>query len=176
SLHYGFGDSPTRVDGNAKLTAQDEYVASIEREVAPSFKLGVSYTHRQLIRTLEDVALVKYSDLTPSDPAERAPFGDYYITNPTPALGFPKPSRRYNGITLSATKTFQDRWQLLSSYTWSRLVGNYEGFYRRDNGQSDPFITTLFDFPYLKDPAVFKYLSEDGLLPNDRTHVFNLYG
>src|SRR5262249_36942470 len=102
---------------------------------------------------------------------------DYYITNPTPALGFPTPERRYNGVTISASKSFRDRWQLLSSYTWSRLRGNYEGYYRRDNGQSDPFITSLFDFPYLRDPQIFKYLiDKNGLLPNDRTHVFNMYG
>ena len=38
------------------------------------------------------------------------------------------------------------------SYRWSRLWGTYEGFYRDDNGQSDPGIGSLFDFP-TNDPS-----------------------
>jgi hypothetical protein len=166
-----FGDQATVIDPNSKLTFQDEYVASLEREVVPSLNVGVTYMHRKLGRTLEDVALSPYSAAVDS-----GVFGNYYITNPSPALGFPKPSRKYDAVTFKADKRFNDRWQVMSSYTWSRLRGNYEGYYRRDNGQSDPFITSLFDFPYLKDPNIFKHTSEDGLLPNDRTHVFNAFG
>ena len=39
-----------------------------------------------------------------------------------------------------------------ASYRWSRLWGNFEGFFRNDNGQSDPAITSLFDFP-TNDPS-----------------------
>jgi len=166
-----FGDQPTVIDPNSKLTFQDEYVTSLEREVIPTLNVGVTYMHRTLGRTLEDVALSPYSAAVDS-----GEFGNYYITNPSPALGFPNPSRKYDAVTLKASRRFTDRWQILSSYTWSRLRGNYEGYYRRDNGQSDPFITSLFDFPYLKDPTIFKYMIEDGLLPNDRTHVFNAFG
>ena len=171
SSAIAFGDEGTVIDPNSKLTFQDEYVASVEREVMPSLNLGLTYTHRRLGRTLEDVALSPYSAAVNNDE-----FGNYYITNPTPALGFPKPSRKYNAVTLKGSKRFNDRWQLQSAYTWSRLRGNYEGYYRRDNGQSDPFITSLFDFPYLRDPNIFRYMIEDGLLPNDRTHVFSLFG
>ena len=38
------------------------------------------------------------------------------------------------------------------SYRWSRLQGNFEGFFREDNGQSDPGITSLYDFP-TNDPS-----------------------
>src|SRR6266567_3628856 len=41
---------------------------------------------------------------------------------------------------------------MLASYRWSRLRGNFEGFYREDNGQSDPGITSLYDFP-TNDPS-----------------------
>ncbi len=171
SSAISFGDQATVIDPNSKLTFQDEYVANLEREVMPSLNVGVTYMHRTLGRTLEDVALSPYSAAVDS-----GDFGNYYITNPSEALGFPKPSRKYNAVTLKASKHFSDRWQILSSYTWSRLKGNYEGYYRRDNGQSDPFITSLFDFPYLKDERIFRHMIEDGLLPNDRTHVFNTFG
>ncbi len=176
-----FGLEPTVVDPKAKLTYQDEFVASIEREVIPALNVGVSYMHRRLGRTLEDVALVPYTDLIAG-----ADFGNYFITNPGPDVlavngqpGVPEPSRQYNAVTLKWEKRLRDNWQAGGSYTWSRLEGNYEGYYRRDNGQSDPFITSLFDFPYLatpEDQAIWQHTIADGVLPNDRTHVFNLYG
>jgi hypothetical protein len=79
---------------------------------------------------------------------------------------------------------------LQSSYSWSRLWGNFEGFYRNDNGQSDPAISSLFDFP-TDDPSYtqigtpqfgyrgdIRYLGRLGAgpLPNDRTHQVKLYG
>ena len=176
-----FGLEPTVVDPNSKLTYQDEWVAGVEREVLRGLNVGVSYMHRQLGRTLEDVALVPYTELLAG-----ADFGNYFITNPGPNIlanngqpGFPKPERKYDAVTLKWDRRLMDRWQVQGSYTWSRLEGNYEGYYRRDNGQSDPFITSLFDFPYLATPAdreIWKYTIASGPLPNDRTHVLNLFG
>jgi hypothetical protein len=101
---------------------------------------------------------------------------EYFVTNPNPELGFPKPSRKYNAVSLMLDKRWRDNWQVLGSYTWSRLKGNYEGYFRRENGQADPNFTSMFDFPYLEDPNIFQHLSDDGFLPNDRTHLFKLYG
>ena len=70
-----------------------------------------------------------------------------------------------------------------TSYRCSR-VGTFEGFYRDDNGQSDPGITSLFDFP-TNDPTYatvgatefgfrgdVRYLGTAGIgpLPNNRRH------
>jgi outer membrane receptor for ferrienterochelin and colicin len=176
-----FGNEATIIDPDSKVSYQDEYVASVERELFPAFSIGVTYMHRELGRTLEDVAIVPYTELL-----QGADFGSYYITNPGPDIlasngqpGFPEPSRKYDAVTLKLDKRWRDNWQLGSSYTWSELRGNYEGYFRRDNGQSDPFITSLFDFPYLatpEDQAIWQYAIEDGILPNDRTHVFNVFG
>ena len=46
----------------------------------------------------------------------------------------------YDAVTLTAEKRFANRWGLQSSYRWSRLHGNFEGFFRNDNGQSDPAV------------------------------------
>ena len=80
---------------------------------------------------------------------------------------------------------------MIASYRWSQLTGNFEGFFRNDNGQSDPAISSLFDFP-TNDPSYtaigvpqFGYRGDIrflgctlgcGVLPNDRTHQFKLYG
>lgn len=167
-----FQTGGARVDPESELTYQDEFIVSAEREVMPALSVGVSYMHRRLGKTLENVGLVPYSDLVNGT----ASVGQYLITNPRPELGFPKPTRQYNAVTLRAEKRLRDRWQLLGSYTWSRLEGNYEGYYRRDTGSPTPNTTFIYDFPYLEDPSIFKHIIDGGVLANDRTHVFNLYG
>jgi hypothetical protein len=73
-----------------------------------------------------------------------------------------------------------------ASYRWSRLRGNFEGFYREDNGQSDPGISSLYDFP-TNDPTYvpfygpgngdIRYLGDaNGILPLDRPHQAKLFG
>ncbi|MBP6875536.1 MAG: TonB-dependent receptor [Candidatus Eisenbacteria bacterium] len=166
-----FGSEPTRIDPDSKLSYVDEIVVGAEREVIPFVSVGLSYMHRELGRTLEDVQLQPYSAILNGE----TDFGEYVITNPGPLL-FPQPQRDYDAVTLKVEKRFHDDWQLLASYTWSRLWGNYEGYFRRDNGQSDPFITSAFDFPYGLDPEVWGHNSENGHLPNHRPHVFGTYG
>ncbi len=164
------GDEQTRIDPDAKLSYADEFVVGAEREVIPFFTVSLTYLHRHLGRTLEDT-----QDSSYTAQIHGGGFGEYVITNPGPPL-FPEPKRNYDAVTLKLEKRFHDDWQLLASYTWSQLWGNYEGYFRRQTGQSDPFITSAFDFPYLLDPEVWKYTSASGVLPNDRTHVFGGYG
>ena len=77
---------------------------------------------------------------------------------------------------------------VLASYRYSRLRGNYEGFFREDNGQSDPGITSLYDFP-TNDPnftrsaarssaiaATSASSAQDGPLPLDRPHQVKISG
>ena len=52
---------------------------------------------------------------------------------------------------------------------FSSLIGNYEGLFRNDNGQSDPNITSLFDLVSLLKNTY-------GRLPNDRPHQFKFNG
>jgi hypothetical protein len=88
------------------------------------------------------------------------------------ADGFPNPVRRYRAFEFQVEKRFTKNWQLLANWRISKLDGNYEGLFRNDNGQQDPNITSLFDFPFstsLGDQFT------PGVLPTDRRHVTNLY-
>jgi hypothetical protein len=61
------------------------------------------------------------------------------------------------------------------NYRWAKLFGNYEGAYRNDNGQSDPSISSLFDFTQ----GVLGMLGDQyvpGFLNTDRRQVGNVYG
>jgi hypothetical protein len=82
---------------------------------------------------------------------------------------FGRAQRFYRAIEFSATKRFTNNFQFIASYVFSSLIGNYEGLFRNDNGQSDPNITSLFDLQSL-------LANTYGRLPNDRPHQFKFNG
>ncbi|WP_303830523.1 TonB-dependent receptor [Asticcacaulis taihuensis] len=88
-------------------------------------------------------------------------------------LGFEKPKRTYDALTLDFKRKYDGKWGLQGSYTYSRSYGNYEGttytFGGGDDGQTDAGSTQLYDYKGLTDYAT-------GLLPNDRTHQFKVWG
>jgi outer membrane receptor protein involved in Fe transport len=87
-----------------------------------------------------------------------------------PLIGCFGPARRYyRALEFSANKRFSNNYQFIASYVYSSLIGNYEGLFRNDNGQSDPNITSLFDLVSLLNGLY-------GRLPNDRPHQFKFDG
>jgi len=86
--------------------------------------------------------------------------------------GFARPVRIYRAVELETNKSFSNGWQWRMNYRWSELLGNYEGAFRNDNGQSDPSISSLFDFT----TGEFGLLGNQfgvGNLNTDRRHTFN---
>ncbi len=185
-------------DPNAKSTYLDETLVGFEFEAFRGVNLGARYIRRRFGRILEDVGTAPMASYF-------LPGGitsvEYFITNPdtsTPVdsappgfdVSFEPAIHDYDAVELLATKRFADKWALQASYRWSRLQGTFEGFFRNDNGQSDPGITSLFDFP-TNDPSYtaigvpqfgfrgdIRYLGELGAgpLPNDRPHQVKLFG
>lgn len=89
--------------------------------------------------------------------------------------GFPDPVRKYKAFELELNKRFANSWQLLSNFRIASLRGNYEGHLRNDNGQTDPGISSLFDFT----AGDFNLLGDQfqvGHLNTDRRFVSNIYG
>jgi hypothetical protein len=89
--------------------------------------------------------------------------------------GFSDPRRHYQALELEANKSFSHNFMLRVNYRYAKLYGNYEGLYRNDNGQSDPSISSLFDFTN----GVLGMLGAQfsrGYLNTDRRQVGNLYG
>ncbi|MGE0125225.1 MAG: TonB-dependent receptor [Vicinamibacterales bacterium] len=191
------GVGADQIDADAKLSYQDEYVAGFEWQAFTNTSLGVRYIHRSVGRVLEDIA---------DAPAVAYDLGlpglgsvEYILTNPDssfptryPELGaaFEDPKHVYDAVEVTVDRRFANNWRMMGSYRWSRLFGTFEGFYREDNGQSDPGITSLYDFP-TNDPSFtgiggtqfgylgdIRYLGElgEGPLPLDRPHQFKLSG
>jgi outer membrane receptor protein involved in Fe transport len=190
------GLSSDLLDPSVKASYVNEVVAGYEFEVLPRMNLGVRYIHRDIPRVLEDVQAfpIVASDLG----IPGATSADYTLTNPgpdTPTAGdlgasFEKPIHKYDALEVTADKRFANRWALQASYRYSKLRGTFEGFFRDDNGQSDPGITSLFDFP-TNDPSYtaigvpqFGYRGDvrflgalgEGPLPLDHTHQAKAYG
>jgi hypothetical protein len=169
-------DAPTRnsvvggatpVDPDLKGQYVDELMLGYEYELANSLAIGIQGTYRELGRVVEDFL----------DPVS----GHYHIANPgvgsgvnmsfydyEPAIA-PDIERTFKGVQLHARKRFSNRAQLFASYLWSRLEGNYDGLFQASTGQLDPNINSAFDY------ADFM-INSNGLLSNDRTHQFKLYG
>jgi outer membrane receptor protein involved in Fe transport len=97
---------------------------------------------------------------------------------PTPdgvSDGFSNPRRHYQALELEANKSLSHNFMVRVNYRYAKLFGNYEGLYRNDNGQSDPSISSLFDFTN----GVLGMLGAQfsrGYLNTDRRQVGNLYG
>ena len=90
------------------------------------------------------------------------------------ADGFRNPVRKYKAFEFELNKRFSDNWQLLSNFRIASLRGNYEGHLRNDNGQTDPGISSLFDFT----EGDFNLLGDQfavGSLNTDRRFVSNIY-
>jgi hypothetical protein len=91
------------------------------------------------------------------------------------ADGFPDPIRNYRAVEIEVNKRFSKGWQLLSNWRIASLRGNFEGHFRNDNGQTDPAISSLFDFT----GGEFNLLGDQfkaGPLNTDRRHIINIYG
>jgi hypothetical protein len=184
------------IDEKAKLTYTNEFLVGIDREIMPNTTFGIRYLFRNMPQVLEDIAncpMVAYEL-----PQTSAICGsvEYILTNPkasipvapgTEFLGahFDDPVHKYNSLEFTLNRRVTN-WSAMASYRWSRLRGNFEGFYRDDNGQSDPGISSLYDFP-TNDPSYapfyaaqhsgdIRFLGDhNGILPLDRPHQVKVY-
>jgi hypothetical protein len=200
TTHFALlGANADTIDPNAKLSYYNEWIVGADYTLLRGLDVGARFIHRDIGRVLEDVQA--YPIVAASAGLPGAATADYLLTNPGPAtpviqdvegyaVSFDAPVHDYNAVEVSASKRFSGKWSLTSSYRWSRLTGNFEGFFRNDNGQSDPGITSLYDYP-TNDPSyaavgvpVFGYTGDirflgkagEGPLPLDRTHDVKLFG
>jgi outer membrane receptor protein involved in Fe transport len=160
------GCESTPIDPDLKPQTVNEVTAGFEHEVVKDLALGVRGIYRAQGSVIEDGS---FDDGT-----------TYFLFNPGESLTdrlaetvtgqrFGRARRYYRAIEFTATKRFTNNYQFIASYVHSSLIGNYEGLFRNDNGQSDPNITSLFDLVSLLTNLY-------GRLPNDRPHQFKFDG
>lgn len=161
------------VDPDLKAARQSEYTFGIEHQLFNNALISGRYTHKQLDRAIEDVGVFN-----------AAGSEAYIIGNP----GFGLVCEVSQEADRPCTKAVRDydavevrfdlrrtRYFFNTSYTWSRLYGNYSGLASSDEGgRTSPNVSRLFDLPF----AAFTGRGEEnlGLLATDRPHVFKAYG
>lgn len=62
---------------------------------------------------------------------------------------YEEPTRNFDAWTFQIKKNFGDNWMLVGSYTYSRLVGNYDGYVDTDTGTINIGASTQYDIPEL---------------------------
>jgi outer membrane receptor protein involved in Fe transport len=173
SLIQGAANEP--VDRGIKGMYQDEFTVGSELALTPTFAVGVKGMYRKLGRAIEDrcdldgtKAINQGSTCAMVNPgaggfwgAGDFPWcdnaGDLFVS-PTAnvpgnvhcfATGTPKipaATRKYQGIELTARKTFSQNLWAQASYIYSQLRGNYDGAVRVASGQTDPGINADYDY------------------------------
>jgi hypothetical protein len=177
----------------------NEVTATAEREILPGMTLRLDYQHRWLGAIIEDGAgpennsvlanpgHVPDSAITaannqiqqamtalqakPTDPVLQANLQNAQSTLSAiqQLAAAPTPERTYDAITLSLNKRFSKAWFARAAYTYSRLIGNYEGLYQNETNYISPNGSNAYDYPDL-------YVNQNGPLPNDRPHLFKVDG
>jgi hypothetical protein len=200
----GTPDDLTLVSAGTGAEYQDEVVAGYEKEFGNKFTFSGRFVYRNLRRIIEDTSGInvtqnnagvpqQYIIANPSakldifhnfSPCTSGPSCDpdtgYNDLN-QPILGsdgipdgFPNPSRIYKSMELVVSRRFSNGLQLFANYTLSKLYGNFQGNFRGDNAQTDPNISSMFDFTNTDGLLSGQYIP--GVLPTDRTHQFKFFG
>ena len=199
----GSPDDATVVYGGTGAEYQDEIVAGYEKEFKNNFTFSGRFVYRHMRRIIEDTSGINvtqanagvaqqyvianpnakldiFHNFTPCTSGPNCNPDTGYNDLNQPILGadgvvdgFPNPSRIYQGMELVVGRRFSSGLQLYANYTLSKLWGNFQGSFRSDNGQTDPNISSLFDFTNSDGLLGGQFIP--GVLPSDRRHQLKLY-
>ncbi|MGH9818814.1 MAG: hypothetical protein ACRD43_01495, partial [Pyrinomonadaceae bacterium] len=171
------GASHTPIDGGLKPQTVNEWTAGFEHQLRDNLTFGFRGIYRAQGSVIEDGSFDdgdSYFLFNPGEPI--APGGAAGPTGNTeyqacngPSGCFGRARRWYRALEFTLNRRFSNNVSFNASYVYSSLIGNYEGLFRNDNGQSDPNITSLFDLVSLLNGMY-------GRLPNDRPHQFKFNG
>jgi hypothetical protein len=138
--------SLNQVDPNLLNDRTSEYTAGIEHELLPNFAVGVNYIHRKYDRFRSNIRIGETKDMWVAREWTEADFIDAGLESPS-EFGLPttgwiyyefNPSlvrppnvtltqnrsgeNTYNGVDLTVTKRFSDRWMLNGAVTVQRRI------------------------------------------------------
>jgi hypothetical protein len=163
------------VDPDLKPFRQDEITIGVEHQLSNDFVIRSRYTNKTVKSAIEDAGIRN------NEGSEA-----YIIGNPGEGLhlqvlnqlGYTKSAkaeRRYDAFELTLEKRLSNNYYFNANYTLSRLYGNYSGLASSDEaGRTSPGVNRFFDLPFIGFTAQGE--PDNGRLPTDRPHVFNLYG
>jgi hypothetical protein len=174
------------VSNQIKPMRQQELAFGLEHQLAANMGVSVRYIHKQLDRGIDDTGYIN-----PATDDEVYVIGnpglaltqtfnivnnrDVYVGS-TGQYTEPEAKRQYDAAEFRFDRRLTRRWAFYTSYTLSRLWGNYPGLAESDEatgaaaGRVDPNIGRQFDYPIEQFDGHGQPLY--GVLPTDRTHQF----
>ncbi|MGH8247547.1 MAG: hypothetical protein ACREUU_14070, partial [Gammaproteobacteria bacterium] len=166
------------IEPNLKPVRLQAWNTTWDWNITADYVFGIRYVHRQLDRTIEDVGSLTslgetYFIANPGFGVTIDP--KTFPTPPYPPKVTPKAVRDYDAVEFSLERRFARRFGFQTSYTWSRLYGNYAGLANSDeDGRRSPNVNRVFDLPWMaydqRAQVVF------GRLATDRPHAFKFFG
>ncbi|MBI3684247.1 MAG: TonB-dependent receptor [Acidobacteria bacterium] len=170
------------IDPNIKPFKERRYHISLDRSLSSRLTAGVRYTRTDVLAGIEDIGVLDAEDNevylignpglgetrnTKSDYGKKTPNGKEFLV--------PKATRQYDAVEFRVQGQAKGI-QFLTSYTWSRLYGNWSGLANSDeSGRSDPGVSRAFDLPYYYFDASGSQKNVFGRLATDRPHEFKLF-
>jgi hypothetical protein len=153
------GEDGFLVHGDLKTPYSDEIDFGITQDVGTGWALGATFTHEVTRNMWEDDEVNLIWDEEGSNViGSRDGTGSTYYRLRTPDEIYSK----YTSVEFTANKQFDDKWGLISSYTWSRAYG-------MDRGGSFSLASGSFD-------TAPQIQFEEGLLSHDSPHVLKIAG
>ncbi|MBI3698789.1 MAG: TonB-dependent receptor [Acidobacteria bacterium] len=171
------------LDPNLKPYTSREFSVTVEHQFASRLVGAIRYTRKDLLKAIEDIGVLDAEDnevYLIGNPG----FGEtrntktVYGQKTTNGQEFlvPRAVRNYDGLEFRLQGRV-NRFEILGSYTYSRLYGNYSGTANSDeSGRSDPGVSRAFDLPYYYFDASGSQKNVLGPLGTDRPHTFKLFG
>jgi len=187
-------DSRTIADQNLNPMYQDEFILGAQMSLGDGWTGGLRAISRQVKDGMDDYcspyAIYNYAQdhgYTNYDVYSAAPClilnpgrdvtvavdltgtGNFEnVTIPASYWNLPVYTRKYHALEFFFEKA-SENWSMQGSYTFSKSIGNVEGYVNSTLNQEDPGLTQEFDYASFQDGTY-------GYLPNDRRHVLKLFG
>ncbi len=172
------------IDPAIKPYTSREFTASVAHQISSRLVASVRYSRKDLLKGIEDIGVLDADEneqyiignpgfgLTRKDPLKiydgKTPDGKTFLV--------PEAKRQYDGVEFRLEGRFLRNIQAMSSYTYSRLYGNYSGSANSDeSGRSDPGVSRAFDLPYYYFDATGSQKTTFGRLGTDRPHTFKAF-
>lgn len=169
------------IDPDIKPYKSLEATIALDHQFSSKIVGGIRYTHRNLLRAIEDIGVLDENDSevyligNPGFGETRNPDSVYGGQAPNGTFLVPKAVRKYHAVELRTQGMF-GKFNVLASYTYSHLKGNYSGSANSDeSGRQDPGVSRAYDLPFYYFDGSGSQTPAEGNLGTDRPHALKLF-
>jgi hypothetical protein len=170
------------IDPHVRFPYAQEFTAGVDRELPGGFSARAQYISRDFRDAIGFIdparTWLPVQNIDPGPDGKRGTADDggpvtvYFDQSSgasAPLLTNPDAYRRYHGVQFIGSKRQSRNLQVQASYTWSRLVGNYNNAAYSNAANNDLGVNGAFTNPN-------RAINTDGRTPQDFTHDFKILG